>query len=277
MDRFSGMKERELPDYAQNAVAVLRFDNGAGVLCFPMHWHDRMELIRVRQGSLNVFLGESQSFRALPGEVVIFCPQQIHRGVAGSEGVSYDVVMFELSSFFNNVPAASAVLRQIAASKLLFAPATRDSNVVSAFDAVFSSHSAGLLESVGTVYALLGQLLQHCEPRERTPLPGDERFSEVVAYVNDHYTEPLTTGALSARFGYDEAYFCRRFKRFTGIPPLKYLEILRLEAARDLLRNTGLPVSRIALQCGFGDICYFSSRFHRHFGLSPSACRKQWQ
>ena len=130
------------------------------------------------------------------------------------------------------------------------------------------------LASVGVIYQLLSLLMQHGQPVERPQRPADERFAAVVAYIDRHATESLSVAELSARFGYDESYFCRRFKRATGLSLLKYVEVLRLEAAQEALRRTNAPVGQIALQCGFADPCYFSSRYRRHFGVRPSKERR---
>lgn len=276
MSKFLHEKEN-LPAYGQNAVASLHFDHTPNSLCFSMHWHNSLELIRIQKGYLNLYLGETSPVLVYPGEVVIICPQQVHCGIAGAEGVTYDVLIFELSSFFNNVPSTLTILKQIATSRLIFDPICDNSAVVCAFDVVHSSGNAAPLDSLSAVYALLGQMLLHCNPRAVKLPPNDARFSRVIDYVNNHFLDSLSTRSVSRLFGYDEAYFCRRFKWLTGITFLKYVESLRLEEAQTLLCKTDLAISHIALQCGFSNICYFSSRFCRHFGVSPSVYRKQFK
>ncbi len=270
-------REPDVPAYEENAVATLQFTVAPGQSCIAIHWHDRMELIRVQQGSLELCLNESQDITLAEGQLAIICPRQIHRGIAGSSGAVYDVVMFELSSFSNQIPAVQSVLQGLFDGRLLFDPVTDDPRVLDAFDVFLNTQKDAIYQSIGNVYALLGQMLLCCNPHEIVLAPAQSRFFHIADYVNDHYLEPLTTAQLCAHFGYNESYFCRRFKQHTGLPLLKYIEILRLEYSRKLLQNSNEPISQVALQSGFGDLCYFSQRFSAHFGIAPSVYRKNWQ
>ena len=55
---------------------------------------------------------------------------------------------------------------------------------------------------------------------------------------------------------------------------MKYIQILRLEYARELLQSSDAPMTVLAQQCGYSDIYHFTHSFTRHFGESPSACRR---
>jgi transcriptional regulator GlxA family with amidase domain len=66
----------------------------------------------------------------------------------------------------------------------------------------------------------------------------------------------------------------RRFKRATGVSPGRYLQQLRLEHARELLRDSNLSVTEIAAKVGYQDVAYFSTLFRLHMSLSPTAYRK---
>jgi AraC family cel operon transcriptional repressor len=68
---------------------------------------------------------------------------------------------------------------------------------------------------------------------------------------------------------------CRAMKRFFGITPSEYVNALRLSEAARLLRNTGMRVLDIQLECGFESASHFNERFRREFGLPPSKYRQQ--
>jgi AraC-like DNA-binding protein len=60
-----------------------------------------------------------------------------------------------------------------------------------------------------------------------------------------------------------------------GISPMQYVQHLRLEEAKRLLRSTDLPIAEIAEQVGFADALYFSRLIHRESGVSPSLFRQR--
>ncbi len=73
--------------------------------------------------------------------------------------------------------------------------------------------------------------------------------------------------------GASQAHFARAFKRAFGVPPHRYLLTLRLERAKALLRDTDLPVTEIALACGWRSLGTFGRTFRDVIGESPSAFR----
>lgn len=240
--------------------------------CLTVHWHDKMELLLLRDGSLDFHLNEQLVGTAHAGEVAIAAPRQPHAAIACSEGVAYDAVMFEADTFLNAAPVTAQFLRPLLEGRIELRPVS--SSLWNAADAVIHLSEQQPMQAIGYVYQLLPVMMESCVVSIHPSGAADQRFREVVEYVNVHYTEPLTTALLSEHFGYDEAYFCRRFKKATGLTVLRYIEVLRLEMAQRLLLETDTEISRIAAQCGFGDVCYFSHRFHRHTGTSPSAFRR---
>lgn len=84
------------------------------------------------------------------------------------------------------------------------------------------------------------------------------------------------TAALAELSGYNIDYLRRCFFAETGTTPHEYLTVLRLSQAKKLLlQESFVSVEDVALKCGFNDSFYFSTLFKKHFGISPSAYRKQ--
>ena len=93
----------------------------------------------------------------------------------------------------------------------------------------------------------------------------------IAEYIENHFRENISSKELSRRFGYDEAYFCRRFKSVTGLSPMIYIQILRLEYARRAIKNEkGVKISEISSSCGFSDPGYFARCFKKHYGMTPT-------
>ena len=80
---------------------------------------------------------------------------------------------------------------------------------------------------------------------------------------------------VSEKFGYNETYFCRRFKEITGLTFTGYLLALRMERAQKLLMETQEEIGTIAWKCGYADVSYFSHCFKKQFGVSPMGFRKE--
>lgn len=89
--------------------------------------------------------------------------------------------------------------------------------------------------------------------------------------------DPARTPAvedLARRAGRSPTSYGHWFRHLTGITPGRFLIQVRLEAARQLVRQ-GLPQQEVARRCGFADATHFGKAFRRHLGLSPGAWRRQ--
>jgi AraC family transcriptional regulator len=84
----------------------------------------------------------------------------------------------------------------------------------------------------------------------------------------------LSLQALANESGYSRVHFVRMFRAATGHSPHNYLLNLRLERARELLKNRSLSLIDIALDCGFSSHSHMSRLFHKSVGVTPSTYRR---
>lgn len=80
---------------------------------------------------------------------------------------------------------------------------------------------------------------------------------------------------VAQRLGISDRHLRRIFEAQLGVSPLQYLQTRRLLSAKQLLADTRLPVTEIALVSGFGSVRRFNAAFVHHYGLSPSALRRE--
>ena len=100
-------------------------------------------------------------------------------------------------------------------------------------------------------------------------------LTELLVYVNNHVSEPLTVRSLARRMNMDESYFCRYFTRYLRLSPSRYVARLRMEAARTLLFQTSLSLQEIAEQVGYSSAFVLSKKFRSWYGKSPTKYRNE--
>src|SRR5262249_24581111 len=84
----------------------------------------------------------------------------------------------------------------------------------------------------------------------------------------------LSLQALANESGYSRVHCVRMFRTATGYSPHNYLLNLKLERARELLKNSSMSLIDIALDCGFSSHSHMSRLFHKLIGVTPSTYRR---
>jgi transcriptional regulator GlxA family with amidase domain len=96
-----------------------------------------------------------------------------------------------------------------------------------------------------------------------------------IALMQDHIEPPLLIDNVAARLRLSTRRLERLFARAFGMPPKRYYDLIRLHRARKLLVETDLPITEVALRCGYVSPTQFSARFRETFGLSPLRQRQE--
>ena len=96
-------------------------------------------------------------------------------------------------------------------------------------------------------------------------------------WIAEHYDGPRPVAGMVGRSGLAERSFKRRFKRATGMTPIAYVQIVRLEQAKQLLETTDQSIDAIAERVGYEDASFFGRLFHRRVGLTPAEYRRRFR
>ncbi|ALI03173.1 transcriptional regulator FtrA [Pseudomonas sp. FW306-02-F02-AA] len=102
------------------------------------------------------------------------------------------------------------------------------------------------------------------------------RFDELHAWIAENLSLDLGIPALALQAGMSERSFIRHYRADTGQTPARAIELIRVETARRLLSDTGVPIKRIAVQCGFGSEETLRRSFLRAMGVTPQAYRERF-
>lgn len=92
-------------------------------------------------------------------------------------------------------------------------------------------------------------------------------------YLKKHYPERITLNNLCDLTGYNKYYLVRIFTKIKGITPYRYLETIRINAAKQLLEKGTEPIET-ALKTGFSDQSHFSNFFKEFIGITPKQYQK---
>lgn len=239
---------------------------------FPMHVHDAVEIVLVLQGSFTGIVG-NQQHHVTAGDIFISFPNQVH-GYENQKDFKGFVLIVPSKPFLS---AYRAKLDQKLPQNPVFHPEaplfTELSNLLQlAYRDRHSEYDAILR---GYTLAIMGTLLIHLPMMEKTT--GTDALQAVLSYVSAHYTEPIRRRDIANAVGYNESYISHLFADSLNTTLTNYLTTLRLNEARHQLKETDLPVSRIAMTLGFASIRCFNRSFSQEVGTTPTAYRNQYR
>lgn len=124
-------------------------------------------------------------------------------------------------------------------------------------------------------------LLAHLLSHYGTGAPGslaagreDARVRTAIEFMRASLSLPVSLADIAASAGLSPYHFLRVFRTVTGMPPLRFLTRMRIDAARRHLQDGDLSVTEIAALCGFSSASQFSTAFRRETGLAPREFRR---
>ncbi|HEX6625350.1 MAG TPA: AraC family transcriptional regulator, partial [Pyrinomonadaceae bacterium] len=103
------------------------------------------------------------------------------------------------------------------------------------------------------------------------------RLRRVLSYIAENHGQDLSLEDLAGEAAMSTFHFAREFKRTTGTTPHQYLIKFRVERAKALLAEGGMPLVEVGAQAGFSHQSHFTRLFRRLTGTTPQSYRLMFQ
>jgi len=258
-----------------------------------VHWHEEMEFTKVRSGRLCYDIDQVH-YELKEGDILLISPDTLHSAhqYADQEACTSSVVFhLRLAGIETEDSCTRRYVRPIRTGEVRFAPVVSPEDPCYAqldacFEAMWTCREPELayreLQFKAQVFAFLQCLwqLSACravEPPRRTLRMYEDKLKLALAYIQEHYPEPITVAKLAQLCGFSQVHFMNIFKAAIGSTCIEYLVEYRLAIAALHLEETDHSVTRISLDVGFQNISYFNRAFKRQYGMTPSEYRRKKQ
>jgi len=131
-----------------------------------------------------------------------------------------------------------------------------------------------------SIVKMLSIFAEHLSMVSNQVLLQHQNFEPAVitrakAYIQQNQAEDLSLGQVAKAVNTSVFYFCKMFKKATGINFTDYLSRVRIEKAKNLLLNPNLRISEIAYEVGFQSLTHFNRVFKKLLGQSPTEYREK--
>lgn len=252
--------------------------------------HENYEMVYMKKGYA-VFEISGQKVELGPNDIVIIKPLQYHKFIVKSEsGCEFIVLNFTFENRINGEHS------QIPMEDFLNFVSSRETGpyitlkvspkneIVVLLNRILKERESSEPGSEFLNYLLIMELFvllsralkMEWENSIKLKSPKlKELIGIAINFIHNNFERDISLGDIARFVFLSPSYFTRAFKEETGMSPINYLLKVRIERAKELLEDTGLKISDIALSVGFSNQQRFNEMFKKYAGLTPLQYRKK--
>lgn len=126
--------------------------------------------------------------------------------------------------------------------------------------------NGAVLKIKGLMYEIFSLLLDQSDTLQNVKYKG---VKKAIDYINSHYKEKISVEKIADISGYSTSHFTRLFGELFCMTPVEYINSVRIEMAKNMLKTELFTLTEIAEECGFSNVYYFSKVFKKVVGIPP--------
>ena len=238
------------------------------------HFHPETEIVYVMDGELTFTLG-MQSHSVTAGDICIITPDAIHNLFTEDRSTSFVMKLYpaaDLSDIrFDNPilhpgdPGYESLHRCVL-------------QIMTENDTKGEGYQLAVNVCAGAIFLLLLREFSHqrLDSRKKSRHISESNFlGRINRYLESHYMEDFGLEDISEYLGYEKSYFCRYFKRVTGITFWEYYTLFRLEkSVQRMSQNSKETISLVANASGFKNVRSYNEAFRKTYRCTPTEYKK---
>ena len=278
------LKENKPHGTKDDPFSTYHIENAGRSFQIPVHWHDEFEIIYVRSGFLTVSIS-GESYIGKTGDAFVVSPGNLHLMGSQTGTVDYYTFLFPLKyiSFRTDDMLDEKFLEPLNSGHLMICPRVKDTakelceQLIEIYEAKKDESESKITTQVRTKIILLQFILEMWKKGfviENDTSGRNTVEKEMVSYIQQNFTGKISLREFGEQFHLSEKYISRYFKEHFHITLSQYVTYLRLEHAKQLLQDTDIPVTDVAMQSGYQNVSYFIRSFQKAYAVSPLKYRK---
>ena len=273
------LKENKPHGTKDDPFSTYHIENAGRSFQIPVHWHDELEIIYVKSGFLTVSIS-GESYIGKPGDAFVVSSGNLHLMGSDTGAVDYYTFLFPLKnlSFRADDLLEDKLLEPLNSGHLMINPRINDTakelceQLIEVYEAKNDESESQLTAQIKTKIILLQFILEMWKKGfiiENDTSGRNTVEKEMVSYIQQNYTGKISLKEFGEQFHLSEKYISRYFKEHFHITLSQYVTYLRLEHAKQLLQDTDIPVTEVAMQSGYQNVSYFIRNFKKTYEISP--------
>lgn len=235
------------------------------------HFHDKHELYYLEKGKTRYFIG-NEIYLMNPGDIVFVPKGTFHKTTPEENTVSERVLLVFDDAFAGE--EYKKYIDSLRHDKLVKLPGEQVYKVRELMMKIEHERKHKNTDYIEMEKLYLRQLLVIIS-RYRIK-DADIKFTQsfkviqdAAKYISQNYSSEITLDYLAEKYAMSPSYFSKQFKSVTGVGLNEYINLTRVTAAEKLLAKANMPITQVALECGFNDSNYFAAVFKKIKGITP--------
>ncbi len=278
------LKENKPHGTKDDPFSTYHIKNNDRIFQIPVHWHDELEIIYVKSGFLNVNIS-GENYIGKTGDAFVVSPGNLHLMGSHTGSVDYFTFLFPLKyiSFRTNDMLDDKLLEPLNSGHLMISPRINDTakelceQLIEIHMSKSDENASKITAQIKTKIILLQFILEMWKKGfviENDTSGRNTVEKEMVSYIQQNFTGKISLKEFGEQFHLSEKYISQYFKKHFHITLSQYITYLRLEHAKQLLQDTNIPITEIAMQSGYQNVSYFIRSFKKTYEVSPLKYRK---
>ena len=278
------LKENKPHGTKDDPFSTYHIENRGQSFQIPVHWHDELEIIYVKSGFLTVNIS-GENYIGKPGDAFVVSPGNLHFMGSQTGTVDYFTFLFPLKyiAFRSDDMLDDKLIEPLNSGHLMISPEIKDTvkeqceQLARVYAAEIDKSESKITSQIRKKIILL-QFIHELWKKgfivENDTTGRNTVEKEMISYIQQNYTGKILLREFGEQFHLSEKYISRYFKEHFHITLSQYVTYLRLEHAKQMLQETDISVTEVAMQSGYQNISYFIRSFKKTYGVSPLKYRK---
>lgn len=218
----------------------------------------------------------NQAYELHAGICCLLPPNSEYKITLQKEGLEYYTIAFSIFMDHqapigaNGSELFSEAVKRVAAGCESFSAARIQADTL--YEHQFAENEIEQLNNQTRFLALFTQILKSFHAKKED-YNIREAIQKTIAYVCEHYDQPLTISELAASAAINRWQYTKTFKEMTGQIPIEFLNAVRIDKAQQLLLTTNDNLQQIAHSVGYNNEYYFNRKFKQKVGVTPGQYR----
>lgn len=279
---------KELEKHGTNELPLAFYDDNCQIFkAIYTHWHEEMEIIYITRGKGFVRLND-ELVQIETGDIILIGKETIHYIQSDKDDILYfKSLVFNLNIIYSYLGDACQVelVDPLMNNKFEIKSVLKKENkhysqflriYLNIIEVYCKKEKYFYIKIKGLFFELFYEMFKADVIRnvDISKTRKTSKMKVILDYIDNHYYENMTINNLAQMMHYNEYYFMKIFKQYTGKTFISYINEIRIEKSKYLILNTDLSITEIATKVGFNNTSYYIKKFQHLQGITPHKFRK---